>query len=64
MLLLNEFVMYLIKFVALGLIAFAGIMFGIKYKKNKLAKDAGMTENNADSEAQLNGSIKEILAYK
>ncbi|MCI8509659.1 MAG: hypothetical protein HFJ06_14075 [Lachnospiraceae bacterium] len=51
MLLLNEFVMYLIKFVALGLIAFAGIMFGIKYKKNKLAKDAGMTENNADSEA-------------
>lgn len=51
MLLLNEFVMYLIKFVALGLIAFAGIMCGIKYKKNKLAKDAGMTENNADSEA-------------
>ena len=51
MLLLNEFVMYLIKFAALGLIAFAGIMCGVKYKKNKLAKDTCMTDNNTDSEA-------------
>ena len=50
MLLLNEFITYLIKFVALGLIAFAGIMLGIRHKKNKLAKEAAVTESTADTE--------------
>ncbi len=48
MLLLNEFVMYLIKFIVLGLIAFAGIMCGVKYKKNKQAKEIAVSENNSE----------------
>lgn len=48
--LVNELVMYIIKYVALGLIAFAGIMCGIKYKKDKLAKEAAA--DTADKEAE------------
>lgn len=40
MLLLNEFLTYLFKFVVLGVVGFAGIMCGIRFKKNKLAKEA------------------------
>lgn len=46
---LNEFVTYAIKYVALGLIAFAGIMAGIHYKKNKMAKEAA-AEKETDSQ--------------
>ena len=37
--LVSEFLMYLFKFIVLGLIAFAGIMCGAKYKKGKIAKE-------------------------
>ncbi|MCM1180069.1 MAG: hypothetical protein NC347_07420 [Clostridium sp.] len=47
MLFLQELVTYLIKFVVLGAIAVAGVMFGAKYKKNKLAAQAD--EENAAS---------------
>jgi len=41
MLFLNELGTYLIKFIVLGIIAVAGVMCGAKYKKNKLAEQAG-----------------------
>lgn len=48
--LVNELGMYIIKFVALGLIAFAGIMCGIKYKKNKLAGEAAADTTDSETE--------------
>ena len=42
MLFVNEFVTYLIKFVALLVIAVVGVICGAKFKKNKLAKQADM----------------------
>lgn len=45
---LNEFVSYAIKYVLLGAIAFAGIIAGVYYKKNKLAKEAA-AEKDSDS---------------
>ncbi|MDD6071499.1 MAG: hypothetical protein PUC12_11925 [Clostridiales bacterium] len=46
MLFMKEFVTYLIKFVALGVIAVAGILLGVKTKKNKLAKQAADVQEN------------------
>lgn len=40
MVFLSEFVSYLIKYIALGLIAFAGIMCGISSAKKKKAAEA------------------------
>lgn len=40
MVFLSEFVSYLIKYIALGLIAFAGIMCGINSAKKKKAAEA------------------------
>ncbi len=51
MLFLNELGTYLIKFIVLGVIAVLGVMCGAKYKKNKLAKQAG-EENAASVEAE------------
>lgn len=48
MVFMSEFVTYLIKYILLGVIAFAGIMAGISYKKKKNAKAAA--ESNAESE--------------
>jgi hypothetical protein len=48
MLLLSELVEYLIKFVVLGVIAWAGVMCGAKYKKNKLAQAAGGQETASE----------------
>ncbi|MGN0153720.1 MAG: hypothetical protein ACI4A3_04675 [Lachnospiraceae bacterium] len=39
-LLAGEFLTYLLKFIALGVIAVAGVLCGTKYKKNKIAKEA------------------------
>lgn len=50
MLFLNEFVTYLIKYVVLGVIAVFGVMFGARYKKNKLAKQTE-EENTTSLEA-------------
>ncbi len=45
MIFLSEFVSYLIKYVALGLIAFAGIVCGINYaKKKKVESEAETVE--------------------
>ena len=54
MALLSEFVTYLIKFIALGLIAFAGIMCGANAaKKKKAAAEAAANEAaNADESAE------------
>lgn len=52
MLLLSEFITYLIKFVVFGLIAFAGIMFGIRHKKSKLAKETVAIEDAAVTEQE------------
>jgi large-conductance mechanosensitive channel len=54
MVLLSEFVTYLIKFIALGLIAFAGIMCGANAaKKKKAAAEAAANEAaNADESAE------------
>jgi hypothetical protein len=46
--LVSEFAEYLIKFVVLGLIAWAGVMCGAKYKKNKLAQAAGGQETTSE----------------
>lgn len=51
MLFLNELITYLIKFIALGIIAVLGVMCGAKYKKNKLAKQTG-EENTASLEKE------------
>ena len=49
MIFLSEFVSYLIKYVALGLIAFAGIMCGINAaKKKKAASEAETTEKESE----------------
>lgn len=45
MLFVNELLTYLFKFVILALVGFAGIMCGIKFKKNKLEKEAGSIES-------------------
>lgn len=39
-LLAGEFLTYLLKFIALGVIAVAGVLCGTKYKKNKITKEA------------------------
>lgn len=44
MVFLSEFVSYLIKYIALGLIAFAGIMCGISSAKKKKAQEASAAE--------------------
>ncbi len=44
MVFLSEFVTYLIKYVALGLIALAGIMCGIKSAKKKKEAEAIVAE--------------------
>ena len=45
----KEFLTYLIKFVAVGVFAVAGIMVGVKTKKNKLAKQAAdIQETSSD----------------
>ena len=49
--LINEFLMYLIKFAALGLIACLGVICGIKHKKNKLAKEAAVSEEASGEKA-------------
>lgn len=48
MVLLNEFIIYLIKFIILGLVAFAGIMCAVLYKKRKNAK-----EENSSNEKNI-----------
>lgn len=52
MLFMKEFVTYLIKFVALGVIATAGILVGVKTKKNKLAKQAADAQENLSDEKE------------
>lgn len=47
-LLVNEFLQYLIKFVVFGAIAIIGVICGVKYKKNKLAKETSASEGTTD----------------
>lgn len=49
MVFLGEFLSYLIKYIALGLIAFAGIMCGISSAKKKKAAEA-VTEEQAEAD--------------
>lgn len=46
----GEFLTYLFKFVVLLIIAVAGVMVGIKYKKSKLSKEAATAEETAEVE--------------
>ena len=50
MVFLSEFVSYLIKYIALGLIAFAGIMCGIKSAKKKKEAEAATAETSEVAE--------------
>lgn len=43
-LLAGEFLTYLFKYIVLGVIAIAGVLCGVKYKKNKLAKKTAIDE--------------------
>ena len=48
--LVNEFLQYLIKFIALGGIAVVGVICGAHYKKNKLVKQAAAEKEVEASE--------------
>ncbi|MCR5701217.1 MAG: hypothetical protein K6G76_03610 [Lachnospiraceae bacterium] len=50
MVLLSEFLTYLIKFIALGLIAFAGIMCGANAAKKKKAAEAAAAAETASAD--------------
>ena len=43
-LLAGEFLTYLFKYIVLGVIAIAGVLCGVKYKKNKLEKKTAIDE--------------------
>lgn len=53
MFLLNEFVEYVIKFICLGGIAIAGVLCGVKYKKNKIAKENTAIEDSKAEETTI-----------
>lgn len=52
MLFVDELLTYLIKFIALGVIAVAGVLCGAKFKKNKLAKQADAENQEITSETE------------
>lgn len=50
MLLANEFLTYLFKYIILGVIAIAGVMCGAQYKKSKAAKEAAVQKETSTEE--------------
>ena len=49
MLFMNELLTYLFKFIVLGVVAVAGVLCGIKIKKNKIAKSESSSQNSENA---------------